>query len=153
MWGRTIKINYFNPRCTKLLGSFGHRMMEELHKNMWKWLACKRQGRWGLTTTHVYYVCWWFVLAPMSKRGWDEAWIKSMVLAMAFLSIVGFLTKYTRKGCALVIALVMFSNNFRQPLTIFLLPHELSPSPLMAPNLHLQFFLWIATQNFPINKR
>jgi hypothetical protein len=29
----------------------------------------------------------------------------------------------------------------------------LSPSPLMAPNLHLQFFLWIATQNFPINKR
>jgi hypothetical protein len=24
---------------------------------------------------------------------------------------------------------------------------------LMAPNLHLQFVLWIATQNFPTNKR
>jgi hypothetical protein len=24
---------------------------------------------------------------------------------------------------------------------------------LMAPNLHLQFVLWIATPNFPTNKR
>jgi len=75
-----------------------------------------------------------------------------MVLAMAFLSVVGLVTKYSKKGYALVIALVMFSSSFRQPLAIFLLPHELPPSPLMAPNLHLQFVLSIATQNFPTNK-